>query len=65
MSHISRNWVPGELFLGEILRLPARADVVSEFPEGARRRLEAMTRQGVGGWHPQTLAECGLSDHGL
>ena len=37
----------GELFLGEVLRLPARADVVSKFSEG-----------GVG-WHPQTIAECG------
>ncbi len=42
----------GELFMGEVQRLPARADVVSEFSEGR------------GGWHPWSLAECGLSGHG-
>ena len=44
----------GKLFLREVLRFAASTDVVSEFLEG-----------GFGGWHPQTLTECGLSDHGL
>ena len=43
----------GEFFLREILCIAARTDIVSEFSEGG------------GGWHPQTLTECGLSDHGL